>query len=262
MSWLRARSRRCTLSTALSEHEWRTLLASPRENKPATPEQAAEQTKWAHDYAQRRAEAAKSGKPAPVEFAAGTATHDWAAKIAEDWHAAVDKFKAIGGLTEDQKQRADKALETRLSELADFVAGAEEDITDYRHELWRLAEWRKSPEAGGVPFYAQRIAAKNSETSSKAAGWREQVRTFDEGLSHDLSEILTPEQRVETRDGCPGRRGDGGCPSAQFGHGKCRGDGRDDQRRSLPASGLFHAIGVARGGFVPVRRGRVAAVLD
>jgi uncharacterized membrane protein YphA (DoxX/SURF4 family) len=184
------------LEHALSEHEWRTLLASPRENKPATPEQAAEQTKWAHDYAQRRAEAAKSGKPAPVEFAPGTATHDWATKIAEDWRAAVDKFKAISALTEDQKQRAEKALETRLSELADFVASADEDITDYRHELWRLAEWRKSPEAGGVPFYAQRIAAKNSETSSKSAGWREQVRTFDESLSHDLSGILTPEQRA------------------------------------------------------------------
>jgi hypothetical protein len=47
------------LEHALSEHEWRTLLASPRENKPATPEQVAEQTKWAHDYAQRRAGASR-----------------------------------------------------------------------------------------------------------------------------------------------------------------------------------------------------------
>src|SRR3954469_8162030 len=85
------------LEHVLSEHEWRSLLASPRENKPPTPEQLAEQTKWAHDYTQRRAEAAKSGKPAPVEFAPGSAAHDWAAKIADDWHAAVEKFKGVSG---------------------------------------------------------------------------------------------------------------------------------------------------------------------
>jgi uncharacterized membrane protein YphA (DoxX/SURF4 family) len=180
-----------------SEHEWRTALALPRENTPATPEQVAEQTKWAHEYAQRRAEAAKNGQPAPVEFAAGTASHDWVAKIADDWRAAVGKFKAISGLTEDQKQRADKALNARLSELADFIAGEEEEIASYRHELWRLDQWRKSPEENGVPFYAQRIGAKNSETNAKAAGWREQIRTFDDELNHDLTGILTPEQRAQ-----------------------------------------------------------------
>src|SRR5262245_62030316 len=30
-----------------SDHEWRTKLASPLENVPPTPEQAADQTKWA-----------------------------------------------------------------------------------------------------------------------------------------------------------------------------------------------------------------------
>jgi uncharacterized membrane protein YphA (DoxX/SURF4 family) len=180
-----------------SEHEWRTLLASPRENTPPTPDQVTEQTKWAHDAAQRRAEATKAGQPAPVEFAPGTATHDWAAKISEDWQASVEKFKAVRGLAEDQKKKADAALQTRLGELAEFIAGEEEEITAYRHELWRLANWKKSPEAGGVPFYTQRIATKNAETTAKAAGWREQVRTFDDELKQDLAGILTPEQRAQ-----------------------------------------------------------------
>ena len=37
-----------------SDHEWRTLLASPRENVPKTPEQIAEQTKWVREYSQRQ----------------------------------------------------------------------------------------------------------------------------------------------------------------------------------------------------------------
>jgi uncharacterized membrane protein YphA (DoxX/SURF4 family) len=180
-----------------SEHEWRTALASPRENKPPTVEETAAQTKWAHDYAQRKADATKAGQPAPVEFEAGTAAHDWATKIADDWRAAVEKFKAISGVTEEQKKKADAALQTRLNELADFIAGEEEEITAYRHELWRLDGWRKSPEASGVPFVAQRIATKNAETNAKAAGWREQVRTLDDELTHDLNGILTPEQRTQ-----------------------------------------------------------------
>src|SRR3954453_10303048 len=40
-------------------HDWRTLLAVPRENVPPTAEQAAEKAKWLHDYNARRAAAAK-----------------------------------------------------------------------------------------------------------------------------------------------------------------------------------------------------------
>ena len=180
-----------------SEHEWRALLAAPRENVPPTPEQMAEQTKWAREYTQRRADAKKKGEAVPVEFAPGSASHDWATKTADDWRAAVEKFKTIAGLAESQKEQAEKSLGTRLNELAEYVAGAEQDIEEYRHELWRLANWRQSPEAGGVPFYGQRIAIKTGETASKAASWRDQVRALDEQLRGDLGALLTPEQRSQ-----------------------------------------------------------------
>src|SRR4051812_39903668 len=51
-----------------SIHEWRTLLATPRENVPSS-ERTAEQAKWAKEYAQRRADAKKNGQPSPIEFA-------------------------------------------------------------------------------------------------------------------------------------------------------------------------------------------------
>jgi uncharacterized membrane protein YphA (DoxX/SURF4 family) len=180
-----------------SEHEWRALLAAPRENVRPTPQDAENQTKWVREYAQRRAEAKKKGDPAPVDFAPGSASHDWATKIADDWRASIEKFKAVAGMTDAQKQQAEKALGTRLNELAEYFAGEEESITEYRHELWRLAKWRDSPEAGAVPFYGQRIATKAGETASKAASWRDQVRAFDEQLHGDLSALLTPEQRSQ-----------------------------------------------------------------
>jgi uncharacterized membrane protein YphA (DoxX/SURF4 family) len=179
-----------------SEHQWRTLLAAPRENAPLTAEQKAEQAKWAREYSQRRAAAKKDEAP-PTEFAPHTASHDWATKIASDWRGAVEKFKAIDDLSDDQRKGAEKKLSERLDELAKYIAGEEQGIAEYRHELWRLEKWRKSPEAGDVPFHSERIVTKAGETAGSAAGWREQVRAFDNGLNEDLSALLTPEQRAQ-----------------------------------------------------------------
>ncbi len=186
------------LAHSKSEHEWRTLLAMPRENVPPTAEQTAAQAKWAKEYAQRRTDAKKKGELAPVEFAPGSAAHDWATKVADDWRAAVNEFKALPKMTEDQKKRADKALEARLEELGEFIANESENITLYRHELWRLANWRKSPEAGELPFLNQRIATKNGETNSQLAGWKQQIHDFEAGLQNDLSSILSADQKAQS----------------------------------------------------------------
>ena len=146
-----------------SEHEWRTLLASPRENVPETKADIEEKAKWAREYSKRRATARKSGDPEPVEFAPKTASHDWATKIAEDWRTATNRVTAIAGLTEAQKQQAEKALDARLDEFADYIRGEEQDIAEYRHELWRLANWRESPEGEGCRFTASESPLKQAK---------------------------------------------------------------------------------------------------
>lgn len=179
------------------EHDWRKLLATPRENVKPTPEQTAEQVNWAREYSKRRAEAKKKGEPEAVEFPPTAAYHDWAKKIAADWRATVDNVKAIPGLADAEKQKAELALSARLDELADYLSGEAEGITGYRHDVWRLKNWRDSPEAGGVPFYETRIAAKASETAGQLKTWLEQVRTFETNLNGDLNAVLTPEQREQ-----------------------------------------------------------------
>ncbi len=177
------------------EHNWRQLLATPRQNVRPTADQTAAQAKWQHDYNDRRTAAAKKGEPAPVEFPPTAPYHDWATKIADDWRATADKAKAVTGITEAQKQQIDKALDARLETLADYLASEDEAITSYRHELWRLANWRDAPEGGDVPFYQQRIATKQSETTSQLKAWLAQVQTLDDGYLGDLDRILTTEQR-------------------------------------------------------------------
>lgn len=183
------------LGHATSDHEWRTKLTSTRENTPLTAEQTAERAAWSKDYAKRRADAKEAKQSPPVEFAPHSATHDWATQIATDWQNAVSRFSSIAGIGNAQKQEAEKALEVRLGQLSDFVAGIDADVAEYRHELWRLANWNKSPEAGDTPFVDQRIKTKAAETAGKPAAWRKEVRDYEDGLADDLKSILTQEQK-------------------------------------------------------------------
>ncbi len=175
-------------------HDWRTLLATPRENVPLTAEKAEAKAKWLREYNARRAEANKKKDPPPVEFAPTAPYRDWANKIAADWQAVLDKVKRISGLTEAQKQKADQALHHRLEMLSEYLEGEEEAITAYRHELYRLKNWRDEPEAKAVPFVQSRIATKNTETNGQLKTWRTQIAALDAGYYDDLGHILTPEQ--------------------------------------------------------------------
>lgn len=176
-------------------HGWRELLAAPRQNVPATDEQTADLARWQSEYEQRRAEARQKGELQPVEFPETAPYRDWAERIADDWRSMVDDVKALPALSEEQDEQADKALNTRLHNLADYLAANEEAITEYRHELWRLANWRKSPEAGDVPFFDERIATKAGETNKTPAEWVGQVEQFGAALREDLRGLLTDEQQ-------------------------------------------------------------------
>jgi uncharacterized membrane protein YphA (DoxX/SURF4 family) len=79
--------------------------------------------------------------------------------------------------------------------VADYLAVNSEAIAEYRHELWRLANWRNAPESGAVPFVNERITTKASETVKTPAPWVAQIHLFDTQLRDDLRSLLTAEQR-------------------------------------------------------------------
>jgi uncharacterized membrane protein YphA (DoxX/SURF4 family) len=175
-------------------HGWQEHLAA-RENLPPSEEQAAEQVRWQAADDRRRAEAVKKGEVATVEFSPFTPYYSWAERISQDWRATLDKFKAIPALNDEQRSKAEAALQARLQQLKDYLASEAEAIGEYRHELWRLEKWRKAPEAGAVPFHDQRIATKAAETSGRVAAWINQVKAFDTDFLNDLRSLLTTEQR-------------------------------------------------------------------
>ncbi|HEX5472150.1 MAG TPA: DoxX family protein, partial [Lacipirellulaceae bacterium] len=109
--------------------------------------------------------------------------------------SVAEKVKAIAGFTDAQKQQVDKVLHNKLGELSDFLESKTDDIAAYRHEMWRLQNWRDAPEAAELPFYKERIATKASETTGQVNSWEAQVQTLDDSYAADLKHILTPEQR-------------------------------------------------------------------
>src|SRR6476620_3741209 len=62
-------------------HDWRTLLATPKENVPPTAEEAKEKADWLHDYNTKRADAAKKKEPAPIDVPKTAPYHDWWMRI-------------------------------------------------------------------------------------------------------------------------------------------------------------------------------------
>jgi uncharacterized membrane protein YphA (DoxX/SURF4 family) len=177
------------------DHGWREHLAKPQRHEPPTAEEGAAQAKWAADYRKKRSDAAAKGELSPVDFPPQAPYADWARRIQSDWQRTIDGFKtADPDMTDAQKQAADKSLNKRLNELADYLAMESEAITEYRHDLWRAENWQDAPEGDDVPFYKERISTKLAETAGQARPWVDEVRAFDAALATDLNLLLTPEQ--------------------------------------------------------------------
>jgi uncharacterized membrane protein YphA (DoxX/SURF4 family) len=143
---------------APDDHGWRQHLATPRQSVPKDDQELAHQA--------------------------------WYAQIADDWRAILDEVHKLPSISEEQEQMAEAALNSRLQQLANYLAGEAEAIAEYRHELWRLENLRDAPEAGAVPFVDERIAAKEAETSSQPNVWLREVHAMDLQYRDDLRKVL------------------------------------------------------------------------
>jgi len=148
-------------------HGWKQLLAVPHQIRPLSA-----------------AESADEKRTPPY--------HVWAERIVDDWNAILASATAVPGLTEDQIRQAKEAFALRKQELADYLETQSAAMAEYQHELWRLEQWRATPEAGGVPFQQERIATKTAETSALPTPWVKQVAELEQGLLADFREILAP----------------------------------------------------------------------
>ncbi len=164
-------------------HEWERLLAVPRESEAVD---AAKEAAWKREDDKRRQAAVENNEQTAVEFYPELPYAAWATRVAGDWQRRVDDFKALDGLTEEQRAAAQAAVDARVKQFSDYLAGERTAIADWQHELWRLQQWEAAPGAADVPFEQARIVEKRGETGAASAGWVAQVRELDEGLKSDV----------------------------------------------------------------------------
>lgn len=179
-------------------HDWEPLLALPTKFAPLPASEAAEQAKWNADMAKRMKAAVDKPDPAPLEFFPHGRASKWGEQVFADWQIKVDRFNALPGITDNERNAAKAALTARSMQLADYLAGADSDIADWQHELWRLQEWEGDPTGKDLPFEVARIADKRTETKAGSAAWVASVRDLDASLNSDLRESLTAEHSADS----------------------------------------------------------------
>ncbi len=178
------------------DHKWQELLAVAKQMVPLTEADLASQSEWQAGYEKRRKAAEEKKEPVTLEIPPTAPYRDWELKVIEDWRGTLAGVTSVPGMKEEQKAKASEAFARRAKQLDDYLAGESDAIEEYQHELWRLKQWRETPEAGGVPFEQQRITTKAAEIGKTPAPWVSQVAAFEKEYFDELRGVLTPEQRA------------------------------------------------------------------
>ncbi len=178
-------------------YDWENTLATPRESKPLSSEDAFAQQDWQNDYVTRRTQAKKEKQPVPIEIPDFAPYKAWAENVVEGLRGKLKNYTDLSGISKEQAEIAAKHFIERHQQIADFLGGESESIAEYRHELWRLEQMEKFGSAKEVPFESERVAAKRSETGGIGNRLVNEVSGIERGFNNDLRGTLTEEQRAD-----------------------------------------------------------------
>lgn len=174
-------------SFAAPFHHWDELLATPRKSpeyvgysqetdKPPVPESAAEPQNVAirlsHD------------DPAGV----------WGNRVLHDWEEMLVEFQQTPGLSEKQQEQAEAVFTNRAQKVKEYLTEISDEVSDFRHELWRKAQWEAQATAGELPFLDSRIAGKEAEVRGAPWQWVASVEAMEAAFVRDLRDVLNEEQ--------------------------------------------------------------------
>ncbi|QDU88779.1 hypothetical protein Pla175_21620 [Pirellulimonas nuda] len=152
-------------SFAAGEHDWRALLSAPRQ--------------------------------LPADAEAGPAHGDWSHRVKTDWTQMRDDFVASAELSEEQTKRAEEIVKKSFGQLDAYLAGVEDAISEYRYELWKLAELKQSPAAGELPYVNDRIADATSSTRNTPRPWVNEVAAIETQMVNQLRVIAAPTPAID-----------------------------------------------------------------
>jgi uncharacterized membrane protein YphA (DoxX/SURF4 family) len=147
--------------------------------------------KWQKEFNEQKAKAEAEKQPLPVGFKPSLPYARWAKRVADDWEQTFERISALPGVTDEQRQAMRAALAERKRNLAEYLETQAESILEYQHELWRLDELQKRPEAKGAPFVEKQVAVASAKVNRDPQAWVRQINAFEQDYLDDLQAILT-----------------------------------------------------------------------
>lgn len=174
-------------SFAPTLHDWDMLLAVPRQSPDYVSRSQPPAPKLPPDFPMPQREAAQLPTDGPATA--------WGNRVLHDWEQTLDGFLKTPGFSEEQHKRAEALFAERAEQLKNYLDDVDGEISDYRHELWRLAQWEAQEATGELPYLDRRIAGKRAETSGMPRKWATAVEQMEIGFKSDLRNLLTEQQR-------------------------------------------------------------------
>jgi uncharacterized membrane protein YphA (DoxX/SURF4 family) len=102
---------------------------------------------------------------------AAEAAKAWGESVVASWKKLLDERMKKLPFDPGAKAAAEKSLAAAGERLADYLAGIEDELVDFRLQAERFAALERRPGAASIPFERDRVAKKRKELAGLAAGW-------------------------------------------------------------------------------------------
>lgn len=123
-----------------------------------------------------------------------TAYGAWARRVAQDWSDTVEGFKNLPGISEEQRDAADRLFQQHYIRLVDYIEEHRADIEDYHHKLSRLKAMTESDARGELPYLEERILKKRAELNTIPRPWVADVQAEEDVFYSKLASLAAEEQ--------------------------------------------------------------------
>ena len=170
-------------------HDWDRLVEKPL----PSAEDFDNDRKYVGDDGSLQDEPSKKDRTGHIPFPTD-AYGAWANQVADDWRQMVERFKRIGGISDEQRKAADAILAERLTRLAQYFEEQRPAIEEYQHELSRLQAMVDSDAQGTLPYLDERIVKKRAEVQAMPRPWVADVVAEEDLLKAAVTDLVADEQ--------------------------------------------------------------------
>lgn len=120
----------------------------------------------------------------------------WASRIAKDWTDTAEKFKKIGGMTEEQIKLVDYYTLRQLERLSNYFDQRRAIVAEYHHELDRLRGMLDESESGKteLAYLEDRIKRKEAEVEATPRKWVADLEAEQSMFYEQLRSLVTEDQ--------------------------------------------------------------------